>query len=254
MCARPTRMARPMTARLSPPRRDRCSCSTVAACVTVTSSSTPSAPRTVAARRMPCRSIRSPTSGMRKAISSLPWSAVNSAAAVKIAASTAVRPSATSTPSTADQVTRLGPSVSSRVTTVISTPPPTARRIGSNPRSSSGTTSLTTTVRVSASATSERAPRQPPITITAIAKTAATMPSSGMRHGSAMTAKSPAAGPVNWVTTTSSPTSYGSRFPDPGIAALPSCTTASIRSPSSSSTAKSGSPVPWIPRSSTMTA
>ena len=53
------------------------------------------------------------------------------------------------------------------------------------------------------------------------------MPSSGIRHGSVMTAKSPAAGPLNRVTTTSSPTSYGSRDERPGMAAEPSWTTAS---------------------------
>ncbi len=245
MCALPTRMARPTTARRSPSGRDRCSCSTAAAWVTVTSSSTPSAPNTVAASRMPWRSIRSPTSGMRKAISSLPWRAVNSATAVKVAASTAVRLSATRTPSTADHVTRLGPSVSSSVTTVTSTPPPTARRIGSNPRSSSGTTTLTTTVSVSASATRERAPRHPPMAITAAEKIAATMPSNGILHGSAMTAKSPAAGPVKQGDDDLVADLVWLPIPGPGMAALPSCTTASIRSPSSSSTPKSGSPTAW---------
>ena len=54
---------------------------------------------------------------------------------------------------------------------------------------------------------------------------------SGSRHGSVMTANAPPAGPVKLVTTTSSPTSYGARFDDPGIAEEPSWTTASMRSP-----------------------
>ena len=48
-----------------------------------------------------------------------------------------------------------------------------------------------------------------------------------------MTVNAPPAGPVKLVTTTSSPTAYGSRFADPGIDAEPSWTTASTRVPAS---------------------
>jgi hypothetical protein len=99
------------------------------------------------------------------------------------------------------------PSVSSSVAIVTSVPPPTARRMGLTPCSSIGMTILATTAMVSASATRERRPRRPPMMTTAAAKANATVANIGMRQGSLMIAGPPPAGPVNRVTTTSSPTS-----------------------------------------------
>ena len=96
-------------------------------------------------------------------------------------ASTATRVSEIAVPTAAAAVCRRAPSVSRNVAIVTPVAATIATQAGSQPARISGTTTLTMTARVSASAISERTPRQPPTTVTATAKSPSSRASVGTR-------------------------------------------------------------------------
>jgi hypothetical protein len=87
----------------------------------------------------------------------------------KIDASTATSVSEIAVPIAAATVCRRAPSVSRNVATVTPVAAAMATQAGSQPARINGTTSLTMTAIVRASAIRERTPRQPPTRVTATA-------------------------------------------------------------------------------------
>ncbi len=140
--------------------------STVAACETVTSSMTPSAPMRMPASSSPDMSIgyciasdvvSSSSTPLRCARCTAPW------------ASTPVSTSEASVPSTATVVVRFHPCARYSETSMIAAEPTIATAIGERPSSTAGTTNSSTTANVRPRLTSERRPFQRPKATTASA-------------------------------------------------------------------------------------
>ena len=203
MCERPTsRAARTSVPPDAPPAARP---STIAACVTVTSPSTPTAPRMNAASSRPRRSIPLPPEVWRNA-SSDPAVYVNEARDVPTSPSTPQSARAPAVPRIAATLVRPTPSVRTMVATVTTVAVRTASGTGGAPPITSGTRTFRITAIVSPRATSARIPRHPPTSTTAAANNKPSSSSHGRRQWSATaTYGSPEGCPV-MVTTTSSPT------------------------------------------------
>jgi hypothetical protein len=249
MCDRPTFIAR--RARSSRDTRGSASYSswTVAACVTVTSSRIPSAPKMMAARSSPPRSRSGRTIVWRKASSSEPWSGLKRAAPLNSEARMAARVSDANVPSAAAAVERRAPSVRRNVTKVTADAATTASQSGSHPANTSGTTTFVMTASVSASAISERTPRQPPTSVTAKAKMPRSTAIVGIRQRS-LTAMNSPSGSGEIATITSSPTSNRGASCDPVGPCSQASLTSPVRGPDRILTRASGSvgsvPGGWI--------
>jgi hypothetical protein len=134
-----------------------------------------------AASMSPPRSRFAPNNEMRYPADSDPRNGVNRDNASKMTARIATSASEMPVPSAAATVCRRAPSVMRNVAIVTPKAAPIATQAGSQPARINGTTSLTTTARVSARAISERTPRQPPTTVTAPAKSTSSSARVGTR-------------------------------------------------------------------------
>ena len=173
--SRPIRMAARNSARACSCGLARRSSHTALVWVTVTSSSTPSAPMTMPARTSPRASTPVPS----EATSAVVWSSspVSREAAENAAPRRPISARDTSVPSTAVDVRADSPCVRYSTANMITPAPTTATASGLRPSRIAGSTNSSSTPKLTASAARAASPRQRPRTSTAAANSAASQAS-----------------------------------------------------------------------------
>ena len=203
--SRPIRIAERNRARAPSCGLARRSSHTALVWVTVTSSSTPSAPMTMPASRRPRASTPEPS----EATSAVAWSSspVSRAAAVNPAPRAPISASDTSVPSTAVDVRADNPCVRYSTANMITPEPTTATASGLRPSRIAGRTNSSSTAKLTTSAPRAASPRHRPRTSTAAEKSTASQASDPPRWKSTIWYEPGSSGsPPDQPSTTGSPT------------------------------------------------